>query len=382
MKPIHLALGATLILGLHCGGSGSDNGSGGTPAQTLTVYLGADSDSDLLQAVVSVEKVEISPNGSAWTSLGTPKATFDLMQLQGVDANLINQAGVSAGTYLFRVTWATTNYADGTKLPAYVLPAGDTGKALGMPTTTTFTGSVSVPSGGNAAALLRLSPSIAFLRTQTASTSYAYNSTGLALDVAGLAAISGTVSSGGSGLSGAEVFAEVVDGSNTPHILQRTFCNAAGQYVLDAIPTDIGLGVHPQVFVVAMPSNGAQAFHAGSVGPYLMDTPGAIKTGANLSFSGLATSASITLTVTPQTPANSLTVADLGQSISFGSFSQYLIVRSHATTIGTSQDTYGFAGLGDGFYGVVATRGGVSKSSPSLILVNSGDAATTSLSFP
>jgi hypothetical protein len=381
MKPIALIGSSILLLALGCGGSGSDTTPGGGNLPKLTVYLGSNSDPDLQQAVVSVEKVEISANGSTWTSIGSPKATFDLMTLRGFEPGLIGNAPVSAGTYLFRVTWATTNYADGTKLPAYVLPAGDTGHGLTMPATTTFLGTVTVPSSGSAAAVLMLDPTTTFLRTQTAATSYAFSSTGLALDVAGLAAIQGTVSSGGSALPGAEVFAEVVDGLGVPHILQRTTCDASGKYSLDLLPTNLG-GSAPFVYVVAMPANATQAFPAQGVGPFQMNTPGAIQTGANLSFSGLANSASIALTVTPQTPAASVTVADLRETLNFGAGAQYVIIRSHATTIGTTQDTYGFAGLGTGSYGVVATRGAAVVASPSQVLVNPGDAAMATLSFP
>jgi hypothetical protein len=75
-------------------------------------------------------------------------------------------------------------------------------------------------------------------------------------------------------------------------------------------------------------------------------------------------------------------VADLRETLTFGSLTQYVIIRSHGTTIGTTQDTYGFAGLGTGSYGVVASRGAAVVSTPSQILVNPGDAATATLSFP
>ncbi|HJW09376.1 MAG TPA: DUF4382 domain-containing protein [Holophagaceae bacterium] len=381
MKTYALIGTAMLVLALGCGGSG-DTTTPTSSKASLTIYLGSNSDPDLQQAVVSVDSVDISANGSSWASVGSPKTTYDLMTLQGAQPALVSQAPVSGGTYYFRITWATTNYKDGARPPAYVYAAGEaTGHSVPMPATTTFTGTVTVPAGGSKAVVLTLDPATTFLRIQGTATTYAFNSMGMALDNDGLAAIQGTVTSGSTALGGTEVLAEVVDGFGDPHILQRTTCNAAGQYSLDLLPTNLG-GSAPYVYVVAMPSNGAQAFPAQGVGPYHLDTPGAVVTGADLDFSGLATSASITLTVNPQTPAAGLTVADLRQYLAFGVATQYLIVRSHATTIGTTQDTYKFAGLGTGYYGVLATRGDAQEATLSQVLVNPGDSANVTLTFP
>lgn len=379
MKVLNLLGGSLLALGLACGGGGSNGPSGSSSFPKLTVILGSNSDPELTQAVMGVEKVEISADGANWTSLGTPKATYDLMALQGGhEATLINEAPVAAGTYIFRITWATTNYADGTRLAAYVEPAG---MGLIMPTTTTFSGSVTLPSSGSSTARLSLDPSTSILKLQGATTTFVLTSAGAATDTAGLATITGTLRSGGTLLAGAEVLAEVVDGLGMPRILQRVFCDNAGKYVLNALPTNLG-GLPPIIYVVAMPSNGAQAFPARCAGSFPMTTPGSVTTGVDMDFSGLGASASIALTVTPRTPTGALTVADLRQTLTFGTSSQYLIVRSHATTIGVSQDTYAFNGLGGGNYGVVATRGTAVVTTPSQILLNPGQATALTLTLP
>jgi len=382
MKPLFLIGSSVLCLLLGCGGSGSGPVRGGSNSPKLTVLLGSNSDSDLEQAVLSVEKVEISTDGATWASLGTPKATYDLMALQGGrEAVLISEAPVTAGTYTFRLTWATTNYADGTKLPAYVDPVVGSGTALSMPVSTIFQGTVTVPSSSQATTRLAINPSTSILRLQGATTSYVFTSEGSTLDTAELATIKGTVHSGGAALAGAEVFAEVIDGLNNPRIVQRAFCDASGQYTLNALPARLG-GSPTSIYVVAMPSSAAQAFSAQGVGPVVLGTPGVVEAGKDLDFSGLSTSASISLTVTPQTPLGGLTVAELRQTLAFGTSSQYVIVRSHGTTIGTSEDTYGFGGLGGGTYGVVATRGLAVKASLSQVRVNPGDSASLTLTFP
>ena len=84
---IHKALVSILALGmlLGCGGSSSKSS---TPAPgTLNVYLGADSIPGYDSVVVSVQKLEWSPDGNNWYPVGTVLNSYDLVQLQNGNGN-------------------------------------------------------------------------------------------------------------------------------------------------------------------------------------------------------------------------------------------------------------------------------------------------------
>ncbi|HJU83700.1 MAG TPA: hypothetical protein VJ600_05795 [Holophagaceae bacterium] len=381
-------LGALLVLiPLGCGGSGTGATTGGGSSQTLTVLLGSDSNPDLQQAVLGVEKVEISSDGSTWTTLGSPRSTGDLMGLQGGhEVTLLSNASVSrAGSYVFRLTWATTNYANGAMQAAYVVPAGSAvGYQMTMPVSTVFSGAVTVPSNGSATALLMVDSADAIQAFQGTSLTFAFNPAPTAFDLSATASITGRLSIGGTAQQGLEAFAEVVDGAGNPYILRRALSDASGNYVLDGLPSQIG-GLSPVILVVAMPCSATGSFAAQGAPPVNVTAPGNYA-GADIDFSSSLTSpGNLALKVTPQTPSGSVTVADLRQNVAFGLSSAYVIVRSQNMITSAASDNYTFSNLPSVYFGVNATRYSsappATVSSPSQVLVAAGTTTSVTLGF-
>lgn len=381
--PSLLSASALMLSLLACSGSGGGGTSPGTPTGTLSLDLGADSTPDWSQVVMGIAEIDVSTDGSHWTTLNQPKATFDLLGLQnGGIISLASGITLPVGTYEVRVVWATVNYANPTSIAAYVYPVGaGSGAALGMPVSTVVGGTVTIQAGAATPALLMLDTASA---VQTFSGSATFQPSAQLYDTSSCS-LTGRIQNGSAAaIAGTEVLAEVVDGAGVPHVMRRAITNGTGSYRMDGLPSSIS-GAQPSYFLVAMPAaTSTTAYDAKALGP-LQPTAGQTLAAGTLAFSTTTATGQIALTLTPQTPSGHGTLADLRQSITIGALAEYLTVRADAPATGTSSDTYTFAGLPSSSYGVDAVRfvpGGATTgtaTSPSLVGVNSG--ATTSVSL-
>ncbi len=391
MNPLKALPLLPLVLALGCGGGGS-NGSG-TPAKgSLTLVLGSDSQNDWSQIVVGVEKVEISTNGSSWSTLATPQATRDLMSLRnGVETPLADKAPLASGTYSVRLTWATVNFNDPTRSAAYVVPTvGTVGANLTMPPTTTFQGSIQVNSSQE---------SVGFLMVDAGRAVQSFPKAGGGNEILFLphpelvpAATSGDIRGRvmSDGLVGAnqEVLAEILTGALTPLVKRRTLTDANGNFVLRALPLSQG-GVTFQYYLVCMPTGptATTAFPAKGLGP-LAPMVGDGLNGQDFVFasgSSVETGA-LQLTLTPASPRGIVTYADLRQSLQTGAGATILVVREGQVATGTTEDQRLFNGLPIGLpYGANATRLStpiLTTSAPGASSVISGATSSAALSFP
>ena len=370
------------LVGCTGGGSGSGNGGGYTPTGGLTLDLGADSTPDWSQVVMGIQEVDVSPDGTNWAQLNQPKQTFDLQGLQnGGIINLASNITLDAGTYDVRIIWATTNYANPVNQPAYVVPLTGPGSVLAMPVSTVSAGTVTVQAGQLSQALLMLDTASA---VQTFSGSPVFQPSPQLYDTSSCSIAGRIVNGSAAAIPGAEVFAELVDGAGTPHLVRRAITDATGSYRMDGLPSSVS-GAAPTYFIVAMPAaSSTTAYLARALGS-LQPNAGQTLNAGSLAFTSTASTGAIALTLTPQTPSAHGTLADLRQSITIGSLTQYLIVRSDATAVGSSSDTYTFAGLPSSGYGVNATRfvpgGAVTGTAVSGTLVSVSSGATTTLTL-
>ncbi len=377
---------AVLLLGfaLACGGGSGSGGSGATGS--LTLRFGSDSFPGYDQAVVSVEKVEASTNGSTWMALGNVQATYDLMTLQnGHSAALLSNIAVPPATYTqFRITWATSNYAHPTTDPAaWVKPTGASiGQSMSMPATTVIPGPVTVNSSASTTAQIMLSGQQPVQFRAGMALPYTFQATGQAYDLSQTASITGKLTDGTTPLVGAEVYAETVDGLQVATIQRRAFTDGTGSYLLECLPA----GASTAYFVVSQPASTLSAYAAEASSP--ISTTAAATATANLAFSNAQQPGALTLTITPPSLPTVDTWGELRQNLSAGpGLLENLIVRSQSAVTGASQDQVFFTGLAPNYYGVTAQRSTagatpVTQTFPSQVPVSSGATATVSLSYP
>jgi len=375
------------FLALGCGGGTDSTMTGGNG--TLTLALGSDSQNDWSEIVVGVEKVEVSTNGTNWSTLATPQTTGNLMDLQnGFERTLANKVILAAGTYTVRVTWATTNYAVPGKGPAYVVPMGGTdanGSILVMPTTTTFQGSIQVASSGETLGYLMIDAARAVQSYPKAGggTEILFQPHPELIPAATSGDIEGRVMAEGLVGAGQEVLAEITDGAQMPTVRRRATTDSNGYFLLRGLP--VGMG---PVYLVCMPTGTAPntAFPALGLGPITPLTGGSVK---NQDFSFLAGNAQATgdlqVTLSPASAKGITTYADLRQTLPvIGGFAT-LVVREGVVATGATSDQRLFKGLPIGSFGANAKR----LSNPMAIataagssLVTAGGTATTNLVFP
>lgn len=367
-----------LVLLWACGGGGG--GARSVPSGTLTLRFGSDSFPGYAQAVVSLEKVEASSDGVTWIQLGSVRATFDLMQLQGGhSAVIVPAARVDAGTYTqFRLTWAAVNYQSESRQPAYLVLEGGVERFLSMPATTLVGGSVTVTAGGTTTAQVMLSGQQAVQVRSGLAAPYVFQATGRVHDTAATARITGSLLDGTTPLAGAEVFAETVDGTGLATLQRRAFTDAAGTYTLEGLPTG------SLYFVVSQPAAAASAYAAAAAAP--VNATAATTYTANLAFGAPQTPGALTLTITPASSPSQGTWGELRQTLATGSGSQTLVVRSQTVATGVAQDQAGFTGLAPGTYGVTVQRS-TSGGTPVMktgtqVLVSAGATATSTVSLP
>jgi len=349
-------LSTVLATLLGCGGGG---GSQPVPTGTLTVRFGSDSFPGFQQVVLSMAKLEASTDGSHWTTLttspttsnpdGAVQATVDLMAIQGGASQVLTTSTLGAGTYeQFRVTWGRVNYASAIQQPAYVVPTGGYGQLLSVPATTTFLGTVTVASGGNATVQLMVNGNQAVLTTPVYP--YIFNATGTASDLGASGFITGKLTGWTTAMQGTEVYAETVTGVGLASIQRRALVGPQGTFTLEGLP------MGNSYFVVTQPTAGTTACPAVAMGPV---TAAQVMAQAMVPLVvGTAVPAgTVELAITPPSSSSQGTWGELRQGVATGAGgTQNLIVRSQTATTVATQDQVLFQGVTPGFYGLTAQR--------------------------
>ena len=381
---IRLISVSLLCLGwmLACGG-GSGGSQPAPPTGSLTLRFGSDSFPGYSQAVVSLEKVEGSPDGSNWVPLGNIKATYDLMALQnGNSAVILPATKVTPGTYKqVRITWATVNYQSAINLPSYVVLNGGSGQVLSMPTTTIVSGLITVPTNGNTTAQIMLSGQQAVqFRAAALASSYTFQATGSVYDLSSSATITGHLEFGTTPLAGAEVFAETLDGTLDASIQRRALSDTSGKYILEGLPMG---GLY---FVASQPVIASGVYPAAATLPVNATT--ATTYTADLTVSAPQSPGQLQLTITPASTATQATWGEIRQSLNTGgTTSAILIIRSQVALTGVAQDQVGILGLAPGLtYGLTVQRS-TAGAAPVMkkgtaFSVAAGGFATQTLSYP
>ncbi|MDP2877733.1 MAG: DUF4382 domain-containing protein [Holophaga sp.] len=373
-----------LLLALGCSGGGGTNATMTGGNGTLTLALGSDSQTDWSEIVVGVEKVEVSTNGTTWSTIATPQTTGNLMALQnGFEKTLANKVILAAGTYTVRVTWATTNYADISRREAYAVSPSSAVSLLTMPPTTTFQGSIQVTSSAE---------SLGFLMIDAARALQSYPKLGGGTEVlfqphpelipaATSGDIEGQVMAAGLVGAGQEVLAEVVDGALVPRVRRRATTDSNGYFLMRGLPVG-------QVYLVCMPTGTTPntVFPALGLGPITTLAGGSVR---NQNFAFMAGSAQaigdLQLTVSPVSARGITTYADLRQNIPVFAGSAPLVVREGVVSTGATSDQRLFKGLPIGSFGANATRLSTpTATTPAagLSLVTAGGTTATTLVFP
>jgi hypothetical protein len=359
---IRLISASLLCLGwmLACGGGGGGS-QPAPPTGSLTLRFGSDSfpvPTPYDQVFVSLEKVDGSPDGTNWVSLGNVQATYNLMALQnGNSAVIASAVKVTPGTYKqFRITWATRTYPNSALSPAYLSQSNTFAtQTLSMPTTTIINGLITVPTNGNITAQIMLSGQQAVqARAAPLVTSYTFQATGSVYDLSSSATITGHLEVGTTPLAGAEVFAETLDGTLLASIQRRALSDTSGKYVLEGLPL---LPTGSLYFVASQPVIANGAYPAAAALPVNALTAATYT--ADLAVSAASQSpGSLTLTIAPASTATQATWGEIRQSLSTGvGNSQILIVRSQSVATGLAQDQAGIFGLIPGApYGLTVQR--------------------------
>jgi hypothetical protein len=308
--------------------------------------MGSDGLPDYTHAWVTVDKVEVSGNGSSWATLSTTKKSVDLEALQnGHPVTLFSNVSAGAGTISYvRLTWGTV--AEDASQGANFLTDSAGSHALAMPTQSVLDTSITISSGQLTTGQIMISATRAIqLRSTTSGgTTYDFQPTGDGHDLSSCATITGTVSVGGSARSGVQVFAQTLDGSLEPSICRGAVTDSNGTFVLEALPRSSS----SYYYLVAQPCETGSAYlaqfaavMASSSSTYTQD----------LAFTSATSPGAMELTVTPVSSSSQATWVELRQTFS----NQALIVRSHPVTSAT-YDTVEFAGLYPGTYSVAAWR--------------------------
>lgn len=354
MSSKHL-LPITLFLStlLACGG-----GAGSTPSTgTLTLKLGSDSHANYASAYVSIEKVEYkSTDSSSWSTLATINASYDLMALQnGHEVTLTADSTLKTGSYNVRITWGTDhNYTYPVLSPGTLLLAGkssllEDGLEMSLPTRTTATGSLTVTKDTATIGEIFIQGDQLAQKHSSLSTPYTFQATAELLDLSTHARILGQVTdAGGTGIAGAEVLAETLDGSLTATVKRRAVTDASGNFVL------AGLAMGEDYYLATQPSGSALGYSATSTSP--VTASAATDYSAALICASTATPGTLGVTISPASTTTQGTWVELRQTLATGAAFRTLVVRSQIVDTGSSTDTTSLTGLYPGSYGVTLKR--------------------------
>lgn len=376
--PFSLVAGLGLALLVACGGS-SSGGSG-----TMSVHLVDGPIAGYQEINVNIQSVEISGPGG-WITLGTPNRTLNLLNLVGgVSETLAAGATLPAGRYqqmrLVLGSGNTVKLADGT-VHDLTVPSG---LQSGIKLIVSF----DVAAGTTKDVWIDFDAAHSIQVVQAgASGQYLLRPTVRAYDKVATGSISGTLTDAAtaSGLAGAMVYAEVLDGAGNPIISRSTVTDANGAYTLDLLP--VGSTYH----VVSQPVTGTttlKAYDAKASNGFALSAATPVFT-YSAAFTANAATGGISGGLTPMAASNQSDQVNLLQSLATASGSHGFIVRTAMATLGTATETYGFATVPAGAYSTQAVRttlnpDGTSTRSTSAVTaatVAAGVTLTVNLSF-
>lgn len=343
--PFSLVAGLGLALLMACGGS-SSGGSG-----TMSVRLVDGPIAGYQEINVNIQSVEISGHGG-WITLGTPNKTLNLLSLVGgVSETLAAGTTLPAGRYqqmrLVLGSGNTVKLADGT-VHDLTVPSG---LQSGIKLTVSF----DVAAGTTKDVWIDFDAAHSIQVVQAgASGQYILRPTVRAYDKVATGSISGTLTDAAtaSGLAGAMVYAEVLDGAGNPVISRSTVTDANGAYTLDLLP--VGSTYH----VVSQPVTGTttlKAYDAKASNGFALSAATPVFT-YSAAFTANAATGGISGGLTPMAASNQSDQVHLLQSLATASGSHSFIVRTAMATMGTATETYAFATVPAGAYSTQAVR--------------------------
>jgi hypothetical protein len=344
--------GLGLAILMACSGSSSGSGSSGNvPSGSMNVHLVDGPISDYQEINVNIQSVEINSNGS-WVTLGTPNKTLDLLKLVGgVDETLVSGATLPAGHYdqmrLVLGSGNTLKLADGTVVPLKV----PSGMQSGIKLIVNF----DVAPGTTKDVWIDFDAAHSIQVVQAGmSGQYLLRPTCWAFDKLVTGSIHGTLtdSATSTGLAGALVYAETLDGSGNARIARSTVTDANGAYTLDLLPTGA------TYFVVSQPLTGTttlKAYDAKASDGFALSSATPVFT-YNAAFTADATTGGVSGGLTPMATSSQSDLVNLLQSLTTSSGSHLFIVRTAMATVGTSTETYSFTTVPAGAYSLQAVR--------------------------
>jgi hypothetical protein len=335
---------------LACGGSSSNGGAATTGA--MTVHLVDGPISGYQEINLNIQTVEIS-SGGGWITLGTPNKTINLLNLVGgVDETLAAGATLPAGHYgqmrLVLGAGSTVKLADGSIQPLTVPSGLQSGVKLVV--------SFDVAAGTTKDVWIDFDAAHSIQVVQAgASGRYMLRPTVWAFDKLVTGSIHGVLTDAGTstGIAGATVYAETFDGSGNPVLSRSTVTDATGAYTLDLLP------VGATYFVVSQPVLGTttpKAYDAKASDGFSLTAMTPVFT-YNAAFTADAQTGGLSGGLTPVATSSQSDQVNLLQSLATpASGTHSFIVQTTMAVMGTSTETYGFATVPAGTYGVVALR--------------------------
>lgn len=345
---------ATLVgLAALMGCSGSSSNPGTASGAAMNVHLVDGPISGYQQVNVNIQSVEIG-DGSGWITLATPNKTVNLLSLTGgVSESLAAGATLPAGHYSqMRLILGSGNsvmLSDGTTQPLTVPSGMQTGIKLVV--------SFDVAAGTTADVWIDFDAAHSIQVVQAgASGMYMLRPTVWAYDKTVTGSIHGTLTASGTAaaLPGAVVYAETVDNTGQARIARTTMTDATGAYTLDLLP------VGATYYVVSQPQTGASpslvSYDAKASDGFALSAANPVFT-YNAAFTADAALGGVSGDLTPMATSVQSDAVNLLQSLTTptsGSFT--FIVGTTMATVGTSTETYAFANLPIGTYGVQAVR--------------------------
>ncbi|WP_243303241.1 DUF4382 domain-containing protein [Geothrix oryzisoli] len=336
--------GLGLALMTACSGSSSGGGSG-----TMNVHLVDGPIAGYQEINVNIQTVEIASDGG-WITLGTPNKTINLLSLVGgVDETLVAGATLPAGHYgqmrLVLGSGNTVKLSDGTVEPLKV----PSGMQSGIKLIVNF----DVAAGTTKDVWIDFDAAHSIQVVQAgASGQYLLRPTIWAFDKLVTGSIHGVLTDAATstGLPGATVYAEVLDGSGNARISRSTVTDATGAYTLDLLP------VGATYYVVSQPLTGTtpKAYDAKASEAFALTATTPVFT-YSAAFTANASTGGVSGGLTPLATSSQSDQVNLLQSLvtSSGTFS--FIVRTTMAVVGTTE-TYGFTTVPVGTYGVQAVR--------------------------
>ncbi len=295
-------LAAALAVLAACQGSSAT--SSGTA--TLNVHLvdGPPAALEYTQLNLHIERVELATaatDGGAWTVLGSPNKTVNLLALTGgIDETLVNGASIPAGSYgQLRLilgdgnTICTAPVAEDGTCPANALhdlkvPSGlQTGVKIDVhfdvqPDTTK---DVFIDFDAHRSV---------FVHAAGHSGQYILRPVVRGYDLVVTGAVKGVVTDATTQapLAGIDVMAETLDGQGNPSVARTAKTGSDGSYVLDLLP------VGGSYWVVGQPRVGTAAYQAGAAGPFDVTATAPVVT-SNVAFAPASATGGVAGTIAP-----------------------------------------------------------------------------------